>query len=320
VLDLAKIEAGKLELEAAPFDLEDLGRRVCDTFAELAAAKALALTVKIDAPLAGLWVGDAMRIRQVLANLVSNAVKFTAAGSVTLAIQPAAGGIRLTVTDTGIGLTEAQIAGMFDKFSQADASTTRRYGGTGLGLSICRNLVEMMGGAITAQSVFGHGAAFTVDLPLRRAAPEEETGPAESAAKPVPTAGRLRVLAAEDNPTNQLVLRALMAPLDAELTVVGNGREAVEAFAERAFDVVLMDIQMPEMNGLNATRAIRDFEAALDRPRTPILALTANVMSNQVEAYLAAGMDDYVAKPLEAAALFAALEAVVADLEKREAA
>jgi CheY-like chemotaxis protein len=210
------------------------------------------------------------------------------------------------VTDTGIGLDPAKIPQLFDKFSQADASTTRRYGGTGLGLAIVHALVGLMDGVIAVESRPGEGARFSVVLPLQRAAgaAPEALEPGESAR---PSAA-LRVLAAEDNLINQHVLRALLEPLDAEVTLVANGREAVEAFVGGAFDVVLMDVQMPQMNGVDATRAIRAIEAETGRPPTPILALTANVMSHQLEGYAAAGMDGHIAKPLDVTDLYAALE------------
>ncbi|HEX7944268.1 MAG TPA: ATP-binding protein, partial [Phenylobacterium sp.] len=318
VLDLSKIEAGKLEIVEGSFRLDELAEQVCATFAELAAAKDVALSVQVDSSTAGSWIGDALRLRQVLSNLVSNAVKFTSEGSVTLALEARPVGVRLSVADTGIGLSDDHLPGLFDKFSQADASTTRRYGGTGLGLSICRELVTLMGGAIEVSSRLGEGSTFSVTLPLQRATSEPE-------AHAVPTDGLatvqpLRVLAAEDNATNQLVLRALFGPLDADLTLTSNGREAVEAFAAAAFDVVLMDVQMPEMNGLDATRAIRGIEATRGGARTPILALTANVLAHQVETYAAAGMDGHVAKPVDAAALYAALAAALSGATDQQAA
>lgn len=309
VLDLAKVEAGKLEIEHTVFGLEDLGRRVCDTFAELAAAKDLDLELTIEPGTPEAWTGDALRIRQVLANLVSNAIKFTSSGSVELRMRPYPEGLRLQVADTGIGLSQAQLPALFDKFSQGDASTTRRYGGTGLGLSISRDLVQLMGGTIAVESREGEGATFTVDLPLR---PAERAPPVDApAAAPADPDRALRILAAEDNPTNQIVLRALIAPLGAELVIAADGREAVEAFAAGSFDLVLMDMQMPEMNGLDATRAIRSMEREQGLARTPILALTANVMTHQLESYVSAGMDGHVAKPIDAAVLYVAMEAAL---------
>ena len=321
VLDLSKIEAGKLEIGETAFRLENKLAVVAATFQELATEKGLTLAVDMAPELAGTWRGDALRIRQVLANLVSNAVKFTATGGVTLAAAPAPGGVRFTVTDTGIGFEPAVAQDLFRKFEQADASTTRRYGGTGLGLSICRALVELMGGTIGATSRPGEGACFTVELPLQRA--EEDVAAEVDQEREVSAIGpgrAPRILAAEDNATNRMVLRALIEPLGAELTLVTNGREAVEAFAGGRFDVILMDVQMPELNGVDATRAIRAREAAEGWKRTPILALTANVMRHQLDSYIAAGMDGHIAKPLDIAALYGALEDVVGGADEELAA
>ena len=325
VLDLSKIEAGKLELSEGVFRLDELAERVSATFAGVAAAKDLQLRVSVAPDAAGPWHGDGLRLRQVLANLVSNATKFTDSGSVTLEIDRAPQGVRMAVRDTGIGIAADQLSGLFDKFTQADASATRRFGGTGLGLSISHRLVTIMGGTLAAASRPGAGSTFTVLLPLRPAAagaavasPGSDAAVAPMAAPDAP----LRVLAAEDNPTNQLVLRALLDSLGAELTLTGDGVEVVEAYRPGAYDVVLMDVQMPRLNGLEAARAIREHEAEQRAPRTPILALTANVMNHQVEAYLDAGMDGHIAKPLDFAAFYAAIDAALAAAggETREAA
>ena len=315
VLDLSKIEAGKVELAETVFRLEDKAATVGAMYRDLATEKGLDLNVAVAPEVAGFWLGDTLRIRQVLSNLVSNAVKFTDAGHVTLAAEASGGGVRFTVTDTGIGFDQAAAAGLFRKFEQADASTTRRYGGTGLGLSISHGLSHLMGGTITARSRPGEGACFTVELPLRRAAPGEVACPAPAPIAAIDPVGAwsgrpLRILAAEDNATNRMVLHALIEPLGAELILVSNGLEAIEAFGGGRFDVVLMDVQMPEMNGLDATRAIRRREADEGWAPTPVLALTANVMSHQLESYLTAGMDGHIAKPLDVAALYAALDAV----------
>jgi CheY-like chemotaxis protein len=321
LLDLSKIEAGQMELDQHDFDIAETIAAACDPLRVLAAEKGLGFDVRIDPGAAGAWSGDALRVRQVLTNLVANAVKFTPAGSVTVAVDAVADGLQFKVSDSGIGIPAAKLETVFEKFSQADGSTTRRFGGTGLGLAISRQLVGLMGGTLTVESREGEGSTFAFDLPLarREAAPAGEVGRGAQASSG--DLGRpLRILAAEDNPTNQLILRSLLATLDVELTLVGTGRAAVEAFMGGRFDVILMDSQMPEMNGVEATVAIRRAEADKHLPRTPILAVTANVMSHQVAEYDAAGMDDVVAKPIEIVALLNAIDQALTPVAEREAA
>jgi signal transduction histidine kinase/ActR/RegA family two-component response regulator len=311
ILDLSKIEAGKMEIEAGEVDAESLGRNVHATFNAVATAKTdLRFTLEIGPNAAGRRRGDQARIGQILNNLVSNALKFTANGEVRVTIDGVGAdgrdGLRLVVTDTGIGIAADKLSALFEKFSQADGSNTRRYGGTGLGLAISRELARLMRGTIEVSSVEGEGSSFTLNLPLPRLAPSTAAGPAEQSDR------ALRVLAAEDIPTNQLVLRTIMQTFGVELEMVDNGREAVEAWRLGRFDLILMDIQMPEMDGLTATRAIRAAEAVTGRERTPIIAVSANAMSHQVREYLAAGMDGHVAKPIELVKLHAAIEAALA--------
>ncbi|MBW8814428.1 MAG: response regulator [Caulobacterales bacterium] len=310
VLDFSKIEAGRLTLIEGPFDAAELAQKVCSTFEGMAAAKDLQLRLEVDPAARGIWMGDALRIRQMLSNLVSNAVKFTGDGSVSLSVMRMPEGLVFAVSDTGVGLDASKIPELFEKFSQVDPTLTRRHGGAGLGLSITRGLLRLMGGDIAVSSQPGQGSCFTLALPLRRAhapAADEQAPVAAPKARPS-SGGPPRVLAAEDNLTNQYVLRALLEPLDLELTLVGDGREAVDAFEAQAFDLILMDVQMPELNGVDATRAIRALEAASGRSRTPIVAMTANVMSHQLEGYRLAGMDAHVAKPVDVAALYAVLD------------
>jgi signal transduction histidine kinase/ActR/RegA family two-component response regulator len=307
VLDISKIEAGKLELESAEFDLAAAAEGVTHAFVALAEQKGIRLELQVAPAARGVCLGDATRVRQVLYNLVSNAVKFTDAGSVRVAVTRRGGWVRLRVSDTGIGIASEAVQRLFQKFEQVDASTTRRYGGSGLGLSICRQLVELMSGQIEVKSQPGSGATFTATLRLPRIAAGQ---PAHPAAAPPPAeldAPPLRVLAAEDNAINQLVLKTLLGQIGIEPTLVGDGEAALEAWEREAWDVILMDVQMPRLDGPAATRAIRRREAALGRPRTPIVALTANAMTHQVDEYLASGMDDFVAKPIEVAQLFAVL-------------
>jgi len=309
VLDLSKIEAGKLTLEVADFDLSVLLAEVHGSFATLARGKGLKFTV--DARGAeGVYRGDCARLRQVLCNLVSNAMKFTEDGQVVLAARRDGDRLDLTVADTGIGIADDKQAAIFGKFIQADSSTTRRYGGTGLGLAICRELVELMGGTITVESRAGRGSRFVVRAPLPR------VGDARAAALPAPAADLeppvpgLRILAAEDNGVNQLVLRTLLASFGLEVTMVDNGALAVAAWAPGRWDLILMDVQMPVMDGVEATGAIRALEADSGAARTPIIALSANAMAHQSAAYLAAGMDGHLAKPIEIARLYETISAV----------
>jgi CheY-like chemotaxis protein len=316
ILDLSKVEAGKLELESIEFDLEAIAQGAHAQFKAMAVEKGLEFKLVIDPAAKGAYLGDPTRVRQVLYNLISNALKFTERGEIRVAIDQAPGaGLQLTVADTGIGMESAQLERIFDKFEQADASSTRRYGGTGLGLAICRDLCGLMGGSITAESEPGRGTRFTVHLPLPQVTDQAPAGalPAPAAEEEEADPGALRILAAEDNPTNQMVLKALLAQVGVEPVVVDNGALALEAWSGGQFDLILMDIQMPEMDGMEATRAIRREEAASGRPRTPIVALTANAMSHQVAEYAAAGMDAHVPKPIDVAALFATIERLLSE-------
>lgn len=311
VLDMSKIEAGKVQLECLDFDLHETLATAAEPFRPIAEAKGVAF--EVDLPVNGIYRGDPTRLRQIIYNLLSNAVKFTTAGTIKLAAKAGPGGVIFTVTDTGIGMAQDTVEHLFSKFAQADASTTRRFGGTGLGLAISRDLAHLMGGDIGVVSRRGAGTTFSVELPLERVG-EAVMPPRETAsAAVIAPEHALRVLIAEDNPTNQLVLTSLLAALgdQFETRLTANGRETVEAFTERAFDVILMDVNMPEMDGLAATRAIRQIEARDGRARTPIIALTANAMSHQVAEHLAAGMDAHVAKPLRLENLLAALNAVL---------
>jgi signal transduction histidine kinase/ActR/RegA family two-component response regulator len=312
ILDLSKVEAGKLELESIEFDLADVVRGAHDSFSALAVQKGLDCRLKIDPAAHGTYLGDPTRVRQILYNLISNALKFTEEGEVCISIATLPAGLRMTVEDTGVGIEPAQLERLFRKFEQADPSSTRRYGGTGLGLAICRDLCALMGGTIEVESEVGRGTRFLVDLPLAKVAsgaPQPRTSQAAEPQAPE-DAGALRILAAEDNPTNQQVLKALLGPIGVEPTMVDDGEQAVEAWASGGFDLILMDIQMPRMDGLTAARTIRAREAELGRPRTPIIALTANAMPHQVEEYVAAGMDGFVPKPIDLRTLYEAIQAV----------
>jgi signal transduction histidine kinase/FixJ family two-component response regulator len=305
ILDLSKVEAGRFELDIQEFDLADMAGAACKPFANLAAQKDIDFDIDIDPDALGIWRGDAMRLRQVLSNLTANAVKFTNHGGVRVRVRATAKGLAFTVSDTGIGIPSDRVSELFEKFVQADSSMSRKFGGTGLGLAICREFVDIMGGRLAVQTQEGLGSTFAFELPLPRvrdAAPEGREIDGSDADLPP-----IRILAAEDSKPNQLVLKALLEPLGLEVDVVPDGQEAVRAFKENNFDLVLMDVQMPNMNGVEATMAIRAFEVQEDRGHTPILALSANVMNHQLRDYAAAGMDGCVAKPIDASALIDAI-------------
>jgi signal transduction histidine kinase/ActR/RegA family two-component response regulator len=310
VLDLSKIEAGKLALVKEDFDLEATLAPTAETFAVLAQGKGLEFQLEMTDAARGWWCGDADRLRQIVGNLLSNAVKFTPQGAVaaTFDINPETDALRLVVRDSGVGITPEKLPALFEKFTQADNSATRRFGGTGLGLAICRELTQMMGGSINVESREGHGSTFTVELPISRG---RATIKVTAEAIDASDTGNLRLLAAEDNPTNQQVLAAVMESLGIDIDIVADGRQAVDAWRVGGYDLILMDIQMPVMDGIDASREIRSLETAEGRRRTPIVALTANALTFQVEEYLAAGMDGHVAKPIEIAKLYEAISAAL---------
>ena len=310
MLDLSKIEAGKLELEEIGFDLAEIARGAHATFTALANKKGLSFSLDIDAP-DGVYRGDPTRLRQILYNLISNALKFTETGEIRVKVEHDGVDLVITVTDTGIGIPEAARAGLFNRFTQADTSTTRRFGGTGLGLAICKQLADLMGGSITLTSREGHGSAFVLRAPIARIGEARGPNPEKRSARRDAAMSELRVLAAEDNGVNQLVLKSLLLQIGVKPLVVDNGELAIKAWEDSDWDLILMDIQMPVMDGATATRAIRAREAESGRARTPIVALTANAMSHHVAEYLACGMDGHVAKPIDARALFEALDAAL---------
>jgi PAS domain S-box-containing protein len=319
ILDVSKIEAGRLEIEHRVFDLRGELASLIDVHQLRAQEKNLAFKAGYGERARGEFHGDSTRIKQVVGNLLSNALKFTAEGEVRLTIDvedssDAPGRLTVEVADTGVGFDADAGRDIFQRFSQADTTITRRFGGSGLGLSICRSLVEMMGGEISAQSVAGRGSQFRVSIPLDRhesleaydAAAGGALSEAALASAPLSAdgAGALRILLAEDHPTNQKVVELILAPYGAEITIVENGALAVEAMRTGTFDLVLMDMQMPVMDGLAATRAIRQGESRQPcGARTPIVMLSANAMSQHRTDSLAAGADLHLAKPVTAAIL-----------------
>ncbi|MFZ5721850.1 MAG: ATP-binding protein [Pseudomonadota bacterium] len=316
VLDLSKIESGRLQLEDAVVNVADLTRRAAEGFGGQLAERDVSLTVSISPEAEGCFTGDAARLSQILLNLVSNAIKFTEQGDISVRLARPDGRLMLEVADTGIGIAPAHLDTIFDRFVQADATTTRRFGGSGLGLAITRELVALMGGSITVESLLGAGSTFRVELPLPPAGDEPMAVPAVAATQEgLPP---LRVLAAEDNEVNQLVLRTLLEQVGITPAVVGDGQEAVEAWAAGVWDLILMDIQMPVMDGLAATQEIRRRERESGQSPVPIIALTANVMQDQVREYLAAGMTSVVGKPIQIGELLAAMEQLLSVPETLE--
>ena len=321
ILDLSKIEAGRMDFESHPFSVTTLADAVVSLLKPRAKEKGIAFHVDIDPDTAGYFVGDSLRIRQILLNLAGNAVKFTSSGAVRMRVSRRPKGLRFEVADSGIGIPPEARQRLFSNFSQVDASTTRRFGGTGLGLAISKRLAEGMGGSIGVDSTEGEGSCFWVELPLeatteaasrspagfpapgaaveKSAAAESEVPPARQADKP------RRLLLVEDNKVNQKLALALLARLGYSADLAENGVEAVKAACEQRYALILMDMQMPEMDGLEVTRRIRCLGGA--NQSVPIVALTANAMQSDREACRAAGMDDFLAKPFSRDALVACL-------------
>lgn len=316
LLDMSKIEADALELESVPFLLSDLARRTEEVHTLRAAEKGLSFSVRIDDPTNARRLGDPQRLTQILHNLISNAVKFTQQGYVNVWLAALDDGkIRIRVEDSGIGMTPSQLQRVFAPFSQADSSISRRFGGTGLGMSIVKRLVEMMEGTIDLESVEGQGTTITVELPLRVSTtddqvPQYEPAFDEGGAEPV-SLPRLSILVADDNRTNQMILGIMLGQVGAQATMADDGLSALEIFKKGKFDVLVLDISMPGMDGVTLLNAIRTEERLKGLARTPALAFTANAMSHQVAAYRAAGFDDCLTKPLKREDLVRALSRVV---------
>jgi len=302
ILDTAKLDRGAIELETLDFSLRELCRQVCDALRLGAEQKGLVLEMGFTERVGDIYRGDPLRLRQVLTNLLGNAIKFTEQGRVGLQVSGEPGALRLIVSDTGIGIAEDRLEKIFDPFAQADASMSRRFGGTGLGTTISRQLVELMGGRIQVRSRLGEGSEFIVELPL--AAGSAVTG-AEPGLAPVATPGLppLRILAADDVAQNLELLALNLEPLGHRLVKVSDGAAATEMFARETFDLVLMDVQMPGTDGLEACRRIRALEAAEQRKAVPVIALTASVLDRDRQAALDAGMNGFASKPLEMPAL-----------------
>lgn len=318
ILDFSKIEAGKMTLEVADVDLRALINDVMTLVAELAAKKGLSVLVNIDPDVPEVFRGDPIRLRQILFNLVGNAIKFTERGGVTIAVSlrteqadnPETVILQWSIRDTGVGMTSVQQAHLFKAYAQADASVARRFGGTGLGLMICRQLVELMGGTITVNSEFGHGSTFAYTTNLLPAIHRDPMVSSSVGAEPRHAGeqmGPLRVLIADDNEINQVVACKFLQKLGCQVEVARTGREAVEAISRTAYDVVLMDCEMPEMDGYEATREIRRCEEGTSK-HLPIVALTGHASEEDAQTCRQAGMDKVVTKPLTLSALRASLQ------------
>ncbi|MDP4546559.1 ATP-binding protein [Marinobacter sp. MDS2] len=303
ILDISKVEAGKLSLEIIPFSARELISECTALHAQQARSKSIALVKQIDGDLPAYFLGDPTRTRQVLNNLLSNAIKFTNQGKVKVRASYSSGKLRIEVIDTGIGMSQEGLHKIFSPFSQADSDTTRLYGGTGLGLTLCRQLVDRMNGRIKVDSSPGKGTHFTVTLPLPiHDEPIQDSAPAEeipSGAIPL-----LKILLVEDNHVNQLVASAILRRLGHKVDTAENGALAIEALKRESYDLVLMDCQMPVMDGYEATREIRRNPLWND---LPVIAVTANVMQGDKEACFDSGMNDYITKPYNREELKAAI-------------
>ena len=330
ILDMSKIEAGKVELESIPFSPQKLVHAAGDLFDARASAKDITLEVEIAADASQWRLGDPARLRQIVFNLVSNAIKFTDQGIVKIALNLGPNReMAISVTDTGIGIPPDRVAQLFEKFTQADSSHTRLYGGTGLGLSIAKAMTEAMGGELLVKSEVGVGSTFTCLVPLQAVSatldePENlaERGSSAHGNAPtlqdMPPASALKLLVAEDNQTNQLVLQALLSSDEIELVFTQNGLEALEAWQAARYDAILMDMQMPVMDGITAIRAIRAQEIRENRRRTPIVSLTANALQHQIDAQIDAGADAHAPKPIHLPSLLAAIDAAISLCELQD--
>ncbi len=316
ILDFSKLQAGKMPLEHIHFRLATVVRDAVSILEDRAESKGLSLVAEVDAVLAPWWQGDPTRLRQVLINLMGNAIKFTQQGEVRLVVRPGAGGgLEFQVCDTGIGIAPEALQRLFLKFEQADASTARRFGGTGLGLAICKTLVEAMGGTIAVSSTLGLGTTFTVALPLSTGSPTVEAT-SDSAA---PHTRSLRVLCAEDGFTNQVILRELITSMGHIFSLAEDGEAALVAMAQTDFDVLVLDSRMPRLDGIDVLRILRAGERPVRNTRMPVIACTTNAGADERERFLAAGAQDFLPKPVDEAALHAALARVIAMLDNADA-
>jgi signal transduction histidine kinase/CheY-like chemotaxis protein len=309
ILDLAKVESGQMEIQLSGFNVGDLSRSVAGLGQLIAEGNGVELNVVIDSQADCYVSGDEVRIRQVVTNLMSNAIKFTPNGSVTLTLcRTSTGAFRFSVQDTGVGFGAEDKLRIFERFQQADGTITRRFGGSGLGLSISRHLVELMGGVLECESEVGKGATFWFELELE----EVEVDQAECHQNTdIGLPPSIRLLVVDHHPTNLKVVEIILAGAGMAVTTATNGEEALSRWAEAPFDLILMDMQMPVMDGVTAVRALRAREEASGRPRTPIIMLTANASPEHVRAGAAAGADGHLTKPISPSSLFSSIDAAL---------
>lgn len=306
ILDFSRIESGTLRLTPAPFSPHTLAEEVIQLQQQAAQDKSLSLTLKIAKNVPAQIIGDRDRIQQIISNYLVNAIKFTDKGKITLKIGVAVGNknqdiprIRFAVQDHGIGIASENQTAIFDKFTQADTSANRRFGGTGLGLAICKQLAGLMEGEVGVESALGKGSTFWFEAPFRIAIQQQPSLPVHTMEEPpLPSFSGQRILLAEDNPINRTVTAAMLRKLKLEVILAEDGRQAIDAYQKQDFQLVLMDIQMPILNGFEAAMQIRACETASQRPRTPILAFTANVLDDLPQECIDSGMDDYLPKPI----------------------
>jgi len=309
ILDFSKIEAKKLKLENIDFMIENVIKATVKMLSIIAEKKNLYMKYNIDDNVERVLVGDPVRLRQVIFNLVGNAIKFTHEGGITINVKQLKkiknkyNVIQIDVVDTGIGIPPDKQKLVFKSFSQADTSTTRKYGGTGLGLAICKQLSELMGGKIWVESDGKTGSTFSFTIKLKTGNPQNITSDDEELSKTLKEIPRLKILVAEDNPMNQKVIRTLLEKNGHDLVIAKNGKEAVDTYKKENFDVVLMDMEMPEMDGLTATRIIREYEKENNK-KTPIIAMTAHAIAEFKKKAFDSGMDDYIVKPFNFTGFF----------------
>jgi len=308
VLDFSKIEAGRLRLESKPFLLKRIIDEVVKTIKHLTSQKQVTIEITYSENFEDGWLGDPVRVKQILMNICSNAAKFTHIGRICINVfpSPQSKGISIKVSDTGIGMSEEALARLFERFEQADNSTTRRFGGSGLGMAICNSLVNLMGGEINVKSEVDKGTTFEFNLPLDSAQVNENSELRNQ--ESLPDFSQFHFLLAEDNNINIKIFEAMMAPTRAKITTAKNGKQAVYLAEHKAFDLIFMDIQMPEMDGIEACKLIKE-----NQPNATIVALTANVMTEEVAHYLESGFADHIGKPINKNELFNKTKCLIRD-------